>query len=93
MDTLQSIVSITSQIIHQTSESVSAGSKPGNIANTLAELVDKLEVKGREGEEVNSESVWKEYVKGLPPIGFEIAREVKELGGWVEGELRGADFS
>ena len=59
----------------------------------LSELVEKLEEKGREGEEVNSESEWKEYVKGLPPIGFEIAREVKELGSWVEGEVRGGDFS
>ena len=42
---------------------------------------------------MNSEVAWKEYVKGLPPIGFEIAREVKELGGWVEGEVNGGDFS
>ena len=70
-----------------------ATSKACDIANTLAELVEKLEEKEREGEHVSSEALWKEYVKGLPPIGFEIAREVKELGGWVEGEVGGGDFS
>ena len=72
---------------------MSPGSKASKIASTLSELVEKLEDKGRQGEEVNNESVWKEYVKGLPPIGFEIAREVKELGVWVDEELRGGDFS
>ena len=30
-------------------------------------------------------------MKGLPPLAFEIAREVRELGGWVEGAWRGGD--
>ena len=72
---------------------MSPDSRASSIANTLAELVEKLEEKGREGEQVSSEAVWKEYVKDLPPIGFEIAREVKELGVWVEGEVNGSDFS
>lgn len=67
-----------------------------DIADTLAQLVERMEDKGREGEQINSESsesVWKEYVKELPPIGFEMAREVKELASWVEGEVNGGDFS
>lgn len=93
LDALASITSTTSQIIHQTARSVPENSKASDIANTLAEMVKRLEDKGREGEEVESEAVWKEYVKGLPPIGFEIAREVKELGEWVEGELGGGEFA
>ena len=93
LDAIASITSTTSQIIHQTSQSVPSGSKPSTVAESLAQLVDKLEEKGREGEEVTSEGVWKTYVNGLPPIGFEIARGVKELGQWVEEEVRGGDFS
>ncbi|KAG8533724.1 uncharacterized protein KY384_001465 [Bacidia gigantensis] len=93
LDAIASITSTTSQIIHQTNQSVPQGSKPSSVANSLSRLVDKLEEKGREGEEVTTEAVWKEYVNGLPPIGFEIARGVKELGQWIEEEVRGGDFS
>ena len=59
----------------------------------LRRLVERLEDKGREGEQIDTEEAWKEYVNGLPPIGFEVARGVKELGAWVEAEVRGGDFS
>ena len=87
------MTSTASQIIHQTARSVPEGSKAMDIADTLAQLVERMEDEGREGEQVNSESVWKEYVKKLPPIGFEMAREVKELASWVEGEVNGKEFS
>lgn len=38
---------------------------------------------------------WKDFINGLPPIAFEIAREVRELCGSVSGlgddEIRGDD--
>ncbi|KAL9098482.1 MAG: hypothetical protein Q9163_005863 [Psora crenata] len=93
LDSLQSLTSTAGQIIHQTLECVPPGSEPSKIGMALSDLVQKLEEKGREGEEVKSESDWKEYVNGLPPMCFAIAREVKELGGWFEGEVKGGDFN
>ena len=93
LDAVASITSTTSQIIHQTSQLAPANSNPSLTASSLARLVEKLEDKGREGEQITTEAAWKEYVNGLPPIGFEIARGVKELGSWVEAEVRGDDFS
>ena len=39
---------------------------------------------------MGSEEEWAGYVQGLPPLAFGIARGVRELGGWVEGEVRRA---
>lgn len=63
------------------------------MAEALASLVGRLEDKGREGETITTDTAWKEYVNEIPPIGFEIARGVKELGTWVESEVNGGDFS
>lgn len=63
------------------------------IAARLADGVEQMEQKGREGEAVENEKDWNAYVKGLPPLAFEIAREVKELGAWVDGETGAGDFS
>ena len=52
-----------------------------------------MEQKGREGEAVENEEDWNIYVKGLPPLAFEIAKQVKELGAWLDDEVGGADFS
>ena len=93
LDTIVSITSTTSQIINQTYACVPNSSPAHPISERLAEEVEKMEQKGREGEAVENEEDWQIYVKGLPPLAFEIAREVKELGAWVEGEVGGGDFS
>lgn len=97
LDTIVGITTTTSQIIKNTAFCVSQHGDDDNGTNTdnhpaiaisqkLADGVERLEQKGREGEEVQSEDEWIAYVKGLPPLAFGIAREVKELGSWVEGE-------
>ena len=53
---------------------------------TLSECVDTLEDKGREGECIADDKNWSVFVKGLPPLAFEIARSAKELRTWAEGE-------
>ena len=53
---------------------------------TLSESVDRLEDKGREGEGIDDDRDWAVFVKGLPPLAFEIARSAKELRTWVEGK-------
>ena len=98
LDTIVGITTTTSQIIKNTAFCVptdAAGemSPATEIAGRLADGVEKLEQKGREGEEVENEADWGVYVRGLPPLAFEIAREVKELGAWVDGEARGGDFA
>lgn len=92
LDTIVSITSTTSQIINQTHACVPTSSPARSISQRLASEVEKMEQQGREGEEIENEKDWNSYVKGLPPLAFEIAREVKELGAWVEGEM-GGDFS
>ena len=52
---------------------------------SLSECVDKLEDKGREGEDIDDDRDWDIFVKGLPPLAFEIARSAKELRTWIEG--------
>ena len=52
---------------------------------SLSECVDKLEDKGREGEDIDDNRDWDIFVKGLPPLAFEIARSAKELRTWIEG--------
>ena len=52
---------------------------------TLSEHVDTLEDKGREGECIADEKNWAIFVKGLPPLAFEIAKGAKELRTWAEG--------
>ena len=79
--------------MHQTTPFVPDNSRPHDALNTLARLIERLEEKGREGERIDTEAAWKEYVNAIPPIGFEIARAVKELGAWVEEEVRNGDFS
>ena len=93
LDGIASMTSTTQQIIHQTSPLVPDLSKPSDTISALGRLVEKLEDKGREGEQINTEAAWREYVNAIPPIGFEIARGVKELGAWVEEEVRNGDFS
>ena len=98
LDTIVGITTTTSQIIKTTafcitsSETLSAEEESSHpaivISQKLADGVERLEQKGREGEEVGSEEEWAGYVRGLPPLAFEIAREVRELGGWVEGAWR-----
>lgn len=51
---------------------------------TLSEYVDRLEDKGREGEGIDDDRDWGIFVKDLPPLAFEIARNAKELRTWVE---------
>lgn len=51
------------------------------------ELKHRLEDKGREGEMIEGTDRWDSFVKDLPPLGFEIARQVKEVGVWVETGL------
>lgn len=89
------ITTTTSQIIKNTAFCVNSTSDTDDeddnhpalsISRKLADGVEALEQKGREGEEVQSEEEWGRYVKGLPPLAFGIAREVRELGGWVESE-------
>ena len=92
LDTIVSITSTTSQIINQTYSCVPASSPAHAISEKLADEVEKMEQKGREGEDIGNEPDWNVYVKGLPPLAFAIAREVKELGAWVEGEV-GGDFA
>ena len=87
------ITSTTSQIINQAYTCVPEGSAAESIVARLADDVEKMEQKGRDGEEVQNEKDWNIYVKGLPPLAFEIAREVKELGAWVDGETGAGDFS
>ena len=41
------------------------------------------------GREVMGEREWRAWLNGLPPLAFEVAREVKGLGGLVEGVGRG----
>lgn len=53
---------------------------------SLSECVDRLEDKGREGEDIDDDRDWGIFVKGLPPLAFEIARSAKELMTWVEGK-------
>ena len=53
---------------------------------TLSECVDRLEDKGREGEDLFDDRDWKLFAEGLPPLAFEIARSAKELRTWVEGK-------
>lgn len=94
LDTIVNITSTTNQIIHHTASCV--GDSPAmEISTRLAEGVERLEQKGREGEEVANEQEWSIYVKELPPLAFEIAREVKELGAWVDNEVgaTGRDFA
>lgn len=92
LDTIQAITSTTSQIVQQTVSNVRAHSAGSRIARTLSDLVESLESAGREGEKVDTEQDWKDYVKQLPPLAFEIAREVKELGAWADEEVNGVDF-
>ena len=53
---------------------------------TLSECVDRLEDKGREGECIADNKDWDIFVKGLPPLAFEIARSAEELRTWAEGK-------
>jgi len=89
LDNIQAITSTTSQIVQQTVSHVSAPSRGDSIAGLLSDCVERLEMAGREGENIDSEQDWTPYVKGLPPLAFEIAREVKDLGAWVEAEGEG----
>ena len=92
LDHLVAICSTTSQIINKTSEDANSDEKLLNdILQSLAETVDKLEDKGREGEEIGNVKDWDVFVKGLPPLAFAIAKGTKELGGWIEGASNGHD--
>lgn len=93
LDGIASITSTSNQIIHQTTPLVPDNSRPHDTLGSLVRLVEKLEEKGREGEQIDTEAAWKEYVNVVPPIGFEIARAVKDLGAWVEDEVRHGDYS
>lgn len=59
-------------------------SQASAIAKRLSKCVERLEAAGRDGEEIQSEKDWKDYIKSLPPLAFEIARETKELAAWVD---------
>ena len=85
LDHLAAIVSTTSQIIAKTHEASPSEQSVQKLVLTLSECVDRLEDKGREGEGINDDRDWGIFVKGLPPLAFEIARSAKELRTWVEG--------
>ena len=59
----------------------------------MAESVDQLEDAGREGEEIGNVKDWDVFVKKLPPLAFSIAKNTKELRGWMEGLRGNDDFS
>ena len=92
LDGIASITSTANQILHQATPFAPENSRPQDALESLARLIERLEDSGREGEQITTETAWKEYVNGIPPIGFEIARTVKELGGWVEEQVRNGNF-
>lgn len=92
LDTIQAITSTTSQIVQQTVSNLRSHSAGNSTARALSDLVGSLESAGRQGESIDTEQEWKDYVKELPPLAFEIAREVKALGACVDREANGEDF-
>ena len=85
LDHLAAIVSTTSQIIAKTHDASPSEQSVQKLVLTLSECVDRLEDKGREGESIADDLNWDIFVKGLPPLAFEIARSAKELRTWAEG--------
>lgn len=86
LDHLAAIVSTTSQIIATTHDASPSEQSVQRLLLTLSECVDRLEDKGREGEDIEDDRDWATFAKGLPPLAFEIARSAKELRTWVEGK-------
>lgn len=86
LDHLAAIVSTTSQIIAKTHDASPSEQSVQKLLLTLSECVDRLEDKGREGEDIFDNREWKDFAKGLPPLAFEIAKSAKELRTWVEGK-------
>lgn len=85
LDNIQAITSTASQIIQHATTSVPLQTQANTAARKLAQSVERLESAGREGEEIQSEKDWKQFVQELPPLAFAIAKETKELGAWVDG--------
>ena len=58
--------------------------------DSLAKLRDQLAHAGEELERITDAGRLKDFIKGIPPMAFQVARETKALVGNLEGVDEGA---
>jgi hypothetical protein len=96
-DRIQPIASIIAQVVKETQRAMDAAAAPllreraGPIVRNLAGCRARLLEREDDGRDIVGHEDWKAFLGTLPPIGFEIAREIKELMRRVEGVAGGGD--
>ena len=82
---INNIVDIVGEVVSATDSSISQSSNPalqeqtGSLLKSLSDSRDQLQKANAESEKVPDEEAWKEFIGKLPPLGFAMVRETKEL--------------
>jgi hypothetical protein len=98
-DHLTAIATIAGVVVKESTRTINA-SASRSLRLGLEPIVRSLEgsrakvlAAEDDGDQVETEAEWKEFIKRLPPIAFDMAKELKKLLGKVESITGGAPAS